>query len=86
MIGRLGISRLGTEDEHPLTDDDFDCLRGRFSEMGLHYPNFHFFELLSSRVLRYRLHRRLRTLDDWVWRRLPPLRPYSWHVLITLRK
>jgi SAM-dependent methyltransferase len=85
-IGRFGTSRLGTEDEHPLTQRDFEDLRSAFSTLELRYPNFHCFELLSSRVLRYRLHHGLRALDGWLWRSVPLVRPYSWHVLITMTK
>lgn len=81
-----GAGRLhwvGTQDEHPLTREDFDTLRRVFGTVELSYPSFYFFEALS-RALGHRLHRPLRGLDSLVWRRLPAARPWSWHVLVSV--
>jgi ubiquinone/menaquinone biosynthesis C-methylase UbiE len=81
-----GSSRLhwvGTRDEHALSAADFDVLRRTFSTVELSYPSFYFFEALS-RALGHRLHTPLSRLDGLIWRRLPPARPWSWHVLIRL--
>jgi SAM-dependent methyltransferase len=87
--GRLwGAPRLtwvGTPDEHPLTGADFDVLAGTFDSLELTYPSFYFFEALS-RALDHRFHGPLRRLDGFVWRRLPPVRPWSWHVLVVLER
>jgi SAM-dependent methyltransferase len=83
-----GAGRLhwvGTQDEHPLTRQDFDTLRRVFGTVELSYPSFYFFEALS-RALGHRLHRPLRGLDSLVWRRLPAARPWSWHVLVSARR
>ena len=80
-----GVQRVGTEDEHPLSRGDFALLRGLFESVDLSYPNLYLFEALS-RALGHRGHRPLQRLDAWLWRRVPRLRPYSWHVLITLGK
>lgn len=83
LLGRAGIRPLGTEHEHPLTEDDFARIARDFGRLERDYPNFYFFELFSRSVLRYRLYRPLRGLDRLVWRRLPGLRRYSYHVLLS---
>jgi ubiquinone/menaquinone biosynthesis C-methylase UbiE len=82
-----GASRLhwvGTRDEHPLTEADFATLSRTFDSMELSYPSFYCFEALS-RALGHRAHAPLSRLDAFVWRRLPAVRQWSWHVLLTLR-
>jgi SAM-dependent methyltransferase len=85
--GRLwGSHRLhwvGTKDEQALTRDDVGVLERTFDSVELTYPSFYFFEALS-RALGHRMHRPLRRADSLVWRRLPAVRPWSWHVLIVV--
>ena len=85
LWGARGLSWVGTRDEHPLTRADFDALRAVFGAVELSYPSFYFFEALS-RALGHRFHGPLAGLDAFVWRRLPPARPWSWHVLVTCRR
>jgi ubiquinone/menaquinone biosynthesis C-methylase UbiE len=82
MWGARRLHWVGTPDEHPLTQADFDTLRDTFDSVELSYPSFYFFEALS-RALGHRLHGPLAGLDAFVWRRLPPARPWSWHVLVS---
>ena len=85
LVWRLpGLQRVGTPDERPLSVDDLEALRGQFAELELRFPSLYLFEALS-RALGHRAHRRLRGLDAWLWRRVPRLRPYGWHVLLVLR-
>ena len=85
MWGARRLHWVGTEDERPLTRADFDTLRDTFDSVELSYPSFYFFEALS-RALGHRLHGSLAGLDAFVWRTLPPARPWSWHVLIACRR
>jgi SAM-dependent methyltransferase len=85
MWGAGRLHWVGTPDEHPLTQADFDTLRDTFDSVELSYPSFYFFEALS-RALGHRLHGPLARLDGLVWHRLPPVRPWSWHVLVVLRR
>ena len=81
-----GAGRLhwvGTLDEHPLGAADLATLRGAFAGVELSYPSFYFFEA-ASRALGHRLHGPASAADRFVWRRLPALRPWSWHVLVVL--
>jgi ubiquinone/menaquinone biosynthesis C-methylase UbiE len=87
--GRLWGSRrlnwVGTEDEHPLGRDDFAALARAFDSVELAYPSFYFFEALS-RAMGHRFHRPLRRLDAAIWRFLPPVRRWSWHVLVVVER
>jgi SAM-dependent methyltransferase len=85
VLGRLGTRRLGTTDERPLTASDLEAIRAAFGELTLHHPTFHFFELLSSRALGYRLHRPLRALDAQL-HRVKPLRRFSYHAVVAVRR
>jgi ubiquinone/menaquinone biosynthesis C-methylase UbiE len=85
MWGARRLHWVGTEDERPLTQADFDTLRDTFDSVELSYPSFYCFEALS-RALGHRLHGPLAGLDAFVWRTLPPARPWSWHVLVVLRR
>lgn len=85
LVGRLGIPRYGTEDEHPLTQDDFALLREVFGRVSLDFPHFSFLVLFDRQVLRFRWDRVSRLLaaaDRAIWRWAPPLRRYSYYVLI----
>jgi SAM-dependent methyltransferase len=85
LWGGRRLNWVGTPDEHPLTPTDLDVLRSTFDLVELAYPSFYFFEALS-RALGHRMHRPLRGLDAVLWRRLPPARRWSWHVLVTLTR
>lgn len=84
VAGRAGIPRLGTEDEHPLLDADYDAFRRHFAAVELSFPNFDFFRLFDRQVFRFR-HRRisrvLHALDRLLYR-VRPLRRYSFRVIV----
>jgi ubiquinone/menaquinone biosynthesis C-methylase UbiE len=90
LTGRLGVARLGTLDEHPLVARDYDAIRRLFPSVRLHYPDFRFFGLISRNVLKYRralwLAKVFAKLDEWIYRFLPPLRKYGYHVIIEVRR
>jgi SAM-dependent methyltransferase len=85
LWGSRRLNWVGTEDERPLTQADFDLLRNSLQSVRLQYPSMYFFEALS-RALGHRLHRPLSALDGFVWRRLPFARRWSWHVLVSCRR
>lgn len=74
---------VGTPDERPLSQADFDELLEVFGRLELAYPSFYLFEALS-RALGHRAHPPLRALDGMIWRRLPAARPYGYHVLLKM--
>ena len=90
LTGRFGVARLGTIDEHPLTARDYRALREIFPGMRLHWPDFRFFGLISRNVLRYEkalwLAKAFAALDRWIYRFVPPLRRYGYHVIIEVRR
>lgn len=89
LAGRLGIPRYGTLDEHPLVASDFSLLGRRFRRLELLYPDFFFFRLFDRQVFRGRWRwpsRLARALDNGTWAVCPPLRRYSFHVIVRLEK
>ncbi len=87
LAGRFGIPRFGTPDEHPLTREDVQALRESFSRVTTTHPDFCFFELFDRQILRYRhrrLSRALSRLDALVYRHLPFMRRWSFHILVEL--
>jgi ubiquinone/menaquinone biosynthesis C-methylase UbiE len=85
LWGSRGLSWVGTQDEHPLTRADIELLAETFDSVDLSYPSFYFFEALS-RALGHRLHGPFSRLDALVWRRLPLVRRWSWHVLVSCKR
>ena len=86
LVGRGPVGSFGTPDERPLERADLEALARAFGSLSVEYPSMYFFELLSRQVLRYRGHRRLQALDALVWRRLPALRRWSYHVLLVAER
>jgi ubiquinone/menaquinone biosynthesis C-methylase UbiE len=88
LVGRFGIPRFGTKDEHPLSRADYALWRSVFANLELDYPDFHFFELFSRQIFHGSTRLRLltRRLDLFLWRRLPRLRRYSFHVIVKVTR
>ena len=85
LVGRLGIPRFGTEDEHPLAKADFATFQRHFRQVELVFPAFLFLEMFDRQVLRYRYRwasRVLNSLDAVIDRYVPKLRRYSWLFLL----
>lgn len=86
VTGRLGIPRLGTEDEHPLSAADVAAIGSAFSSVQLRYPVFEFFTIFDRQVLRFgrpRVSRVLRAADR-IAGRSPLLARYSFRVVVVL--
>jgi SAM-dependent methyltransferase len=89
IAGRFGIPLLGTQDEHPFTDAEFDLMRERFPSLRLLYPDFFFFRLFDRQVFRKRwapVSRAALRADDLVYVHVPRLRKRSYHVIVELSK
>jgi SAM-dependent methyltransferase len=89
LVGRGGIARYGTEDEHPITKPDLAQLGSEFSRMTVDFPVFVFFHLLDRHVLKWRLEgigRRLNDLDKRVERSDLRLRRWSYYMRIKLER
>lgn len=86
VAGRFGIPRLGTDDEHPLSETDIAQLSPSFTTTELSYPVFEVLRIFDRQVLRFRFRRItrvLRALDELLGRSRR-LAPYSFRVLVTL--
>jgi 2-polyprenyl-3-methyl-5-hydroxy-6-metoxy-1,4-benzoquinol methylase len=88
LIGRFGIPRLGTLDEHPLTRTDLAVLGNSFGELELRVPRMSFLRILDRKVLRFRSRpasRALSAVDDLLLTRFH-LGSWSYHQLLVLRR
>jgi 2-polyprenyl-3-methyl-5-hydroxy-6-metoxy-1,4-benzoquinol methylase len=91
VIGKTrAIPKLGTPDEHPITRDEVERLSGIFGgKIEVDYPKFRFFGKLDRQVFhrRWRLLSRICDgLDDLIFRYAPPLRQYSYKILLVMEK
>jgi 2-polyprenyl-3-methyl-5-hydroxy-6-metoxy-1,4-benzoquinol methylase len=88
LVGRYGIPRFGTLDEHPLTQRDLAGLEAAFGELELRVPQMTFFRIFDRQVLRYRSSRASRALgalDDILLTKLHAS-SWSYHQLLVLRR
>jgi SAM-dependent methyltransferase len=86
LVGRFGIPRFGTLDEHPLTSRDLAVLENAFGELEVRVPRLTFFSIFDRQVLRFRSRRTthaLSALDDLLLR--VGLGRWSYHQLLVLR-
>jgi SAM-dependent methyltransferase len=88
LVGRFGIPRFGTLDEHPLTGADLRLLEAAFGELDVRVPRLTFLRIFDRQVLRFRNERASRALgklDDLMLTRLH-LDSWSYHQLLVLRR
>jgi hypothetical protein len=67
LVGRFGIPRYGTLDEHPLTSQDLDVLRRSFGDLRLAVAQMQFLRVFDRQVLGFRsplASKALGALDD----------------------
>jgi ubiquinone/menaquinone biosynthesis C-methylase UbiE len=89
VAGRFGVPRLGTEDERPFDEADLDTFRREFPSFELEFPDFAFFRMFDRQVLRLRykpLTKLILRFEDFIYRRIPRLRKYSFHVIVRFRR
>jgi SAM-dependent methyltransferase len=87
LVGRFGIPRFGTLDEHPLTQHDLVVLERAFGDLDVRVPWLTFLRIFDRQVLGYRSARATRLLgsvDDLLLRR--GLESWSYHQLLVLTK
>jgi SAM-dependent methyltransferase len=88
LLGRFGIPRFGTLDEHPLTRDDLADVESAFGKLELRVPRMTFLRIFDRQVLRHRNERASRllgTVDDFLLERLQ-LGSWSYHQLLVLSR
>lgn len=89
VTGRMGVRRIGTADEHPIRARDLDAFRPYFGRVESTFPQFDFFTLFDRQILRFRYRAVTRLcvgLDRLIYRRVPPLRRYSFRFIVTLEE
>ena len=88
LTGRLGIPKLGTEDEQPLGRRDLEALKTAFGQLDVRCAQMHLLRLLDRQVLRYRF-RRLSAAMGWVDDRIGRVRrsaPLSYFQVVVVHK
>lgn len=87
LVGRFGVARLGTVDEHPLSLTDVAVIAENFGSSNLRYPVFEFFAIFDRQVLRFRRPRVTRFLNalDRCLGTVPWIARYSFRVVVVLR-
>jgi SAM-dependent methyltransferase len=87
VVGRFGVKRLGTTDEHPLTRADIRHLQGHFGPVEVVVPQVDFLKLASRQGLRGHasLDRASQVADGWLGR-WPRLGFLSYHQLLLTTK
>lgn len=87
LVGRFGIPRAGTEDEHPLDRYDIATLGAQFSDCSYDFPDFVFFRLPARHLLELKpLGPAGRRIDAWIERRLPWAGRWSYAMRVQLRR
>jgi SAM-dependent methyltransferase len=82
VVGRLGISKYGDEEEFPLTLGEVQTL-SKYFDTEVVYPELLFFRLIPTYIFRGRGERPFRLLDDLFYR-VPRFRQYSYRQYILL--
>ena len=82
VAGKYGVPKHGDDDEFPLTPAERELLKRKFS-VDVVYPELAFFGLASVYLLKGRLHRYTKGLDDYLFQ-FPSLRKYSYRQYLLL--
>jgi protein-L-isoaspartate O-methyltransferase len=88
LVGRLGIPRYGTRDEHPLTHEDLEVLRNAFGGLRLDVAQLQFFRIFDRQVLQFRspaASKLLGAIDDFLLRTVG-WRSGSYHQVVVLER
>jgi ubiquinone/menaquinone biosynthesis C-methylase UbiE len=84
------VPKLGTPDEHPLTKKEIEDLSSIFkNQCRISYPKFRFFGKFDRQIFqqRYRVvSYTLEKIDRFIYIFLPPLRKYSYKILLEFAK
>ena len=88
IVGRAGVPRLGTTDEHPLTRNDVAALGQAFGSVALVQAEFRFLTLADRQLLMGRSPRltlALRSFDERL-ARMPGLKDWSYHQVVVVER
>jgi SAM-dependent methyltransferase len=86
LVGRFGIRRLGTLDEHPLTREDLGLLTATFGRIELVVSELTFFSILDRQLFGYR-YPPVTQMLNWIDGRLHRLgmTSLSYHQVVVLK-
>jgi len=87
LVGRFGVKRLGTLDEHPLTRADIDHIAREIGPVEIQVPYMELARLVSRQAItgnRF-VDRVTNAIDDWLGR-FPRLGWLSYHQVLIARK
>jgi 2-polyprenyl-3-methyl-5-hydroxy-6-metoxy-1,4-benzoquinol methylase len=82
LVGKLGVPKVGDEDESPLAPQEIDLLRKSFS-VSVNYPEMMFFQLASAYLFRDHLGSGLKAIDDFLYKKNVGVR-YSYRQYVLL--
>jgi ubiquinone/menaquinone biosynthesis C-methylase UbiE len=88
LVGRWGIRRMGTPDEHPITKVDIELLERKFRSCVVDFPYVMFLSMLDRHIFNQRSPRLTELLmgaDRLIQRRLPRLAKASYLLRIQLQ-
>jgi ubiquinone/menaquinone biosynthesis C-methylase UbiE len=88
LIGRVGIPRLGTLDEHPLGPKDVQAIRRAFGHAHSQVAELRFFRIFDRQVLQYRSSKASKIcgqVDDLL-HRLPRSASLSYHQVVVAQR
>jgi SAM-dependent methyltransferase len=88
LVGRLGIPRYGTRDEHPLTHEDLEVLRNAFGDLRFDVAQLQFLRIFDRQVLQFRspaASKLLGAVDDFLLRAVG-WRSGSYHQVVVLER
>jgi SAM-dependent methyltransferase len=87
IVGRFGVDRLGTRDEHPLTQKDLRVFRRYIGPLDIVVPQVDFLKLVSRQAIRGHpaVDRACSAVDQWLGR-WPALGFLSYHQVLLAKK
>ncbi len=89
FVGRWGVARYGTDDEHPIGRADLRLLRRHFSSVEVDAPIFWLVQMVDRHLLMWRYPRATqacRRVDAALARVVPPIRRYSYWIVVDVRR
>jgi ubiquinone/menaquinone biosynthesis C-methylase UbiE len=89
FVGRWGVARYGTADEHPIEEADLRVLERHFSSVEVDAPVFWLVQMVDRHLLKWRYPRATRAcrrIDAALVRALPSIRRHSYWIVVDVRR
>ena len=88
LVGRFGIPRNSSPFEHPLRSEEIDNFSAAFAHRSIHIGRMVFFQLAVKYLAKKEtgaVFRLAQALDHFIYRFIPPLRPFSYYQVLEFR-